>query len=174
MQKLRSEIADISHKNRAEDFRKEFVDYSSSFDGTMGMEKHEDYIEWLEFLELHKCFETLPEGHVITTVFFVISVEDDRIIGIYSIKHYLNELFIRVGNGNIGYCVRPTERKKGYATQMLKMALAKCSEMDMKTVHISCHERNIASKKVILKNGGVLYKEHQRNDGIRLEYTINL
>lgn len=65
------------------------------------------------------------------------------------IRHYLNEYLTQVG-GNIGYSVRKTERNKGYAKQMLKLALGKCRDLKMKKVLITCDEDNIASEKVIL------------------------
>ena len=65
------------------------------------------------------------------------------------IRHYLNEYLTQVG-GHIGYGVRKTERNKGYAKQMLKLALEKCKELKIKRVLITCDEDNIASEKVIL------------------------
>ena len=174
MQSLKSEIVTPARKHQADILKQEFIDCNSSFEGTMGMGDTDSFEEWIDNLELHKSEDTLPEDHVITTVYFAVREKDDEIIGIYSIKHYLNELFVKVGNGNIGYCVRPKERRKGYATQMLKLALKMCRELGMEQARVSCHEDNIGSKKVILKNGGVLFKEHTRKDGIRLEYTIKL
>ena len=66
-----------------------------------------------------------------------------------NIRHYLNEYLTQVG-GNIGYSVRKTERNKGYAKQMFKLALEKCKELKIKKVLITCDEDNIASEKVIL------------------------
>ena len=65
------------------------------------------------------------------------------------IRHYLNE-FLKQFGGNIGYSVRKSERNKGYAKQMLKLALEKCKDLKMKKVLITCDEDNIASEKVIL------------------------
>ena len=65
------------------------------------------------------------------------------------IRHYLNE-FLKQFGGNIGYSVRKNERNKGYAKQMLKLALEKCKDLKMKKVLITCDEDNIASEKVIL------------------------
>ncbi len=45
---------------------------------------------------------------------------------------------------------RKSERNKGYAKQILKLALEKCKDLKMKKVLITCDEDNIASEKVIL------------------------
>ena len=174
MQSLKSEIVSSDRKTQVEEFKQEFVEYDSSFEGTMGMGETDSVDKWLGYLDIHKQKSTLPEGHVVTTGYFAVREEDDKIVGIFSVKHYLNDLFIRVGNGNVGYCVRPLERRKGYATKMLKMALEECSKLGMIDVRVSCHEDNIGSKKTIIKNGGVFLKNHIRKDGIRLEYTIKL
>ncbi len=79
---------------------------------------------------------------------------DDRILGMIDIRHYLNEYLKNYG-GHIGYSIRPTERRKGYAKEMLKMALSKCRELNIYRVLITCIERNIGSEKTILANGGV-------------------
>ena len=71
------------------------------------------------------------------------------VLGMIDIRHYLNEYLTQVG-GNIGYSVRKTERNKGYAKQMFKLALEKCKGLKIKKVLITCDEDNIASEKVIL------------------------
>lgn len=65
------------------------------------------------------------------------------------IRYCLNEFLTQV-SGNIGYDVRKSERNKGYAKQILKLALEKCKDLKMKKVLITCDEDNIASEKVIL------------------------
>ena len=69
------------------------------------------------------------------------------------VRHYLNEHLLRFG-GHIGYSVRPSERRRGYAKAMLQAALPFCREMGIKKVLITCDENNPASEKTILANGG--------------------
>ena len=76
--------------------------------------------------------------------------------------------------GNIGYGVRPTERKKGYATQMLKYALEFCKEKHLKSVIVGCYKDNIASSKTIIKNGGILINEVADAGKISQYYEIKL
>lgn len=66
--------------------------------------------------------------------------------------------------GNIGYGVRPSERRKGYATELLRLLLLKCEEFGMYEVCVSCLRDNVASLKVIRHNGGKLEKEFFDDD----------
>ncbi len=96
---------------------------------------------------------------------------ENRLIGIVNIRHSLNEYLENFG-GHIGYGIRPLERQKGYATQLLSLALDKCKEMGLERVLITCAKENIASQKVILKNGG-LFEDEKQYEGINiLRYWI--
>jgi predicted acetyltransferase len=97
-----------------------------------------------------------------STTWWLINKDND-LLGIVNIRHRLNDYLTYYG-GHIGYGIRPSERNKGYATQLLSLALKKCVALGLKRVLIICHKENIASEKVILKNGGVyederIYKE---------------
>ena len=70
------------------------------------------------------------------------------------IRHFLNEYLENFG-GHIGYSVAPSERRKGYASQMLKAALLKCKELGIDNVLITCIDNNEGSRKTILANGGL-------------------
>lgn len=97
-----------------------------------------------------------------SSTFWVWNDKTDNIIGAVNIRHKLNDFLLNFG-GNIGYGIRPSERKKGYATLALKMALEKCHEIGIKNkVLVCCNKENTASAKVILKNKGVL--ENEVND----------
>lgn len=98
----------------------------------------------------------LKEGFVPSS--FLVAVIDGKIIGRVSIRHHLNE-FLREYNGHIGYGVVPSERKKGYASEMLSIALRYAHDLGIERVLISCDADNIGSRKVIEKNGGEFEKE---------------
>lgn len=99
--------------------------------------------------------ETTPRkpGWVTATTFWVLS--DNEVVGIVSIRHRLTE-HLRASAGHIGGGIRPTQRRKGYATQMLGMALKEARKLGIFRVMLACEVDNIGSQKIIEKHGGVL------------------
>ena len=139
------------------DYRKEFVDENSSMDGCGSLSRMEDPKEWLEQVDLLSKKETVPEEWVQSTQFLCIRKEDNRIVGMIQVRHYFNEYLEKFG-GHIGYSVRPSERRKGYAKRMLRDSLKYCKEIDLGKVLITCRDTNTGSRKTILRNGGVYEK----------------
>jgi predicted acetyltransferase len=103
-------------------------------------------------------------------------VDKNNFIGRVNIRHKLNRKLLRKG-GHIGYVIAGNQRNKGYGTQILKLALIKAKKMGLKKVLVTCNENNLASKKVIEKNGGRFCNAIYVNsaDEIKtLRYWINL
>ena len=90
-----------------------------------------------------------------------------------NIRHFLNEQLLMNG-GHIGDGIRPSERRKGYATEMIALALEKCRELNIRKVLMVCDKENIGSAKSIIKNGGVLENEVIINGVTDQRYWINL
>jgi len=91
-------------------------------------------------------------------VFLAIREEDKKLVGVINIRHTLNEYLYNYG-GHIGYSVRKIERRKGYAKEMLKIALEECTKLEIEKVLITCDADNIASAKTIKSSGGILENE---------------
>ena len=68
----------------------------------------------------------------------------------------------------------PSERRKGYATQMLGLALEECRKIGIKKVLMVCDKDNIGSAKSIIRNGGILENEVIENGKIKQRYWIDL
>lgn len=115
----------------------------------------------------------LPKGFVPSDIYFLVDDNSKYLIGAIDVRHYLNEYLSQYG-GNIGYGIRPSERKKGYATQMLYLVLEECKKRKMQKVLITCFKSNIASAHTIIKNGGVLENEVFENEKIKQRYWIQL
>ena len=127
------------------------------------------YEEWLEKLKQDELGNNEEWGISETYIL----EEDDNILGMLNIRYSLSSDKAEK-YGHIGYGVRPTKRKKGYATYMLKEALIKCREKKMTEVILGCYEDNIGSKKTILNNNGVLYKKAKLKNKDSLYYKIKL
>ena len=136
-------------------YRQEFLDAGDSMDGTGALRRMADPMAWIEFCEKLRCRETAPDSWVPGTQLMLVRETDDRIVGMIDVRHELNAYLEQYG-GNIGYSVRPSERGKGYANRMLALALPFCWDtLGLERVLITCLEENEASRRTILKNGGV-------------------
>lgn len=82
-------------------------------------------------------------------------VNGDRYIGKINYRSELNDS-LRLKGGNVGYSIRPSERGKGYATEMMKYIIEKAKNEGQKELLLSCDSDNVASIKVIEKSGGIL------------------
>ena len=97
------------------------------------------YKEWLEKLNDDESGKNEEWG--ISETYLLLN--DNRVVGMINIRYTLSEDKAEKF-GHIGYGVRPSERRKGYATYMLKEALEKCREKNMTEVILGCYEDNIA------------------------------
>ena len=110
-------------------------------------------------------FETIKDDWTVHTTFFGIRKSDNKIIGMIDVRHDLTNDFLKNYAGHIGYSVRPSERRKGYATQMLNKALDFCkNELKLEKVMVNCNKENEGSRKTIINAGGILDREYQAND----------
>lgn len=129
---------------------------------------------WLDLLERKSKPETCPEGLVPDSVFLCVREKDNRLVGIINIRHTLNDYLSRFG-GHIGYAIRPDERRKGYAEEQLRLGLVECQKLGIDPVLLTCLTDNAASRRTIIKNGGVYEGIAARDDGSRFErYWIDL
>ena len=140
---------DLSYTDEIIKYKEESLAESPIINGSAGLDRFSSIEIWFEELKKRSCEDTVPKGLVPSSTYLGVREKDNYIVGMIDIRHYLNEYLTQVG-GHIGYGVRKTERNKGYAKQMLKLALEKCKELKIKKVLITCDEDNIASEKVIL------------------------
>ena len=140
---------DLSYADEIIKYKEESLAESPIINGSAGLDRFSSIEIWFEELKKRSCEDTVPKGLVPSSTYLGVREKDNYIVGMIDIRHYLNEYLTQVG-GHIGYGVRKTERNKGYAKQMLKLALEKCKELKIKKVLITCDEDNMASEKVIL------------------------
>ena len=140
---------DLSYADEIIKYKEEALFEKAIINSSINLEKFSSVEGWLKELKMKSSEDTVPKGLVPSSTYLGIREKDNYIVGMIDIRHYLNEYLTQVG-GNIGYSVRKTERNKGYAKQMFKLALEKCKGLKIKKVLITCDEDNIASEKVIL------------------------
>lgn len=145
-------------------YQDEFVRSGDSMDGTAGLGSANSFDEWLQAVRNGEKEETVQEGFVPASEYLAIREADKRLVGMVSIRHRLNDYLLRQG-GHIGYSVRESERRKGYATEMLKQSLQLCKELGISKVLVICKKDNIGSARVIQANGGILEDEVISREG---------
>ncbi len=135
-------------------FQECFLTDKGTVHGSGGFGSFEEYAQWLAFNEAMKTKPVNPDW-VRGSTLLATRKRDGRIVGMLNLRYELNESLLQTG-GHIGYSVRPSERRKGYATQMLRQALQICQSMGIDPVLVTCAEDNAASAGVIKKCGGML------------------
>lgn len=140
--------ADIRYRKDIEEFRNETLTTEKRISGGVALEEADDIIKWFEG-------EYVPHYGKVKEAVYLAFNEKDRMVGIADIRLERNE-FIDNYAGQIGYTVRPSERKKGYATQILTELVKKADELGMKNLLVTCNENNTGSSRVIEKAGGRL------------------
>lgn len=168
----------MEYKDKAIEYINEFYEYGSEINGSGSLDsflKEATYEEWLEKVMRYIDIANIPEPYVPDLTYFYVRENDDKIVGMVNIRLALNN-FLRKEGGHIGYSVRPTERRKGYATDMLTEAINVCARIGIDEVLVSCDKENTASSGVIKKCGGILKEEFgsQTFDETLQMYVIKL
>lgn len=153
-------------------YRQEFIDHNENISGGGGLLKINTYDEWLQKLANSSSPKTLPEGKVPVTQFLTIRKKDNKLVGVVNVRHYLNDVLLKHG-GHIGDSVRPSERKKGYGTMQIGLAIKYLKSIGTNKILITCNKDNEASRKTIINNGGQLENEIIQDNETIQRYWIN-
>lgn len=113
----------------------------------------EDFAEFIQMLD--NCEKGNLDKKFSSTSSYFVTDENDKLIGSASLRHYLTAEGYNTW-GHIGYGVRPSERRKGYGVQILKMTLEEAGRKKIRKALVSSHTSNIGSVKVIESCGGTL------------------
>ena len=130
-----------------------------------------DYHNFEEYRESLEKKED-KDGLVPDSTFFCLDTDRNIFVGAVNIRHYLNANLLKNG-GHIGDGVRPSERRKGFATKMIKLALEECKKLNIKRVLMVCDKDNIGSAKSIINNGGRVENEILDNGNMIQRYWID-
>ena len=162
----------IEMKELVLDYKKEHFDNNEmTINGSELLDKTDSYEEWLKSVNDNTSPETVNPAWVVTDTFFAID-PNNKIVGIIDLRHTLND-FLK-DCGNCGYSVRPSERKKGYATEMLRQIIEIAKEVGMHELYLSAEKSNVPSVKTIIKNGGVYERSFEIEGTLADVYKITL
>jgi predicted acetyltransferase len=137
-------------------YRQDFLDNNDTLNGCAWLEDCKNYDEWLNFDGRAK--RKYGDDCVLSSTFLAIRIEDDKLVWMVNIRHKLDDFLLSYW-WNIWYSVLTNERKKGYDTEILKLALIESRKLWLNKVLIACDKDNIASYKTIQANGWILENE---------------
>lgn len=130
-----------------------------------------DYHDF-DYYIAHLCRDKEMNGIVPESTYFCLDLDRNIFVGAVTIRHYLTERLLN--SGLIGDGIRPSERRKGYGSQMIGLALCEAKNLGINKVLMCCDKKNIASAKSIMNNGGILENEVEVNGMIKQRYWIDI
>ena len=133
----------------------------------------EDFPAFVQRLRDAVKGEGLPVGYVPCSTYWLVR-NGQTILGTSNLRHQLTPMLLEEG-GHIGYSIRPSERRKGYGTLILRLTLERARQLGITRALVTCDHGNIASAGVIRNNGGVFQDEVPLARGkIKHRYWIDL
>lgn len=170
MEQFYLEIPSLKRKEEITDYINELVIYNSDINGIEVFAKmlngytFEQVLKHCLNLEDKEYAKKLGKAQMKT--FLLIRKEDDKIVGSLNIRWNLVKS-AKQFDGNIGYGIRPTERRKGYNKINLYLGLIEAQKIGLEKVKLVCEASNIGSVKTIKSLGGTLeITEIDPDDGI--------
>jgi predicted acetyltransferase len=114
------------------------------------------YVQWLA--DQAREDSARPEGYVPATNLWLMGEEE--YLARIAIRHRLTDR-LRQAGGHISYDVRPSARRRGFATMMLREALPIARGLGITAALLTCDIGNVASRRVIERAGGMLQDQYE-------------
>lgn len=173
MNRLKLVLPTPDDESKITDYKREFIESGDRIYGAGGLKNAESFNKWYISFCNNLSEETVRKGLSSETTYLAISIDDGHLVGMITIRHRLNDFLLKFG-GHIDYSVRKSQRRKGYATEMLGLALKECKRLNIKKVLITCDKNNVASVNTIINNGAKLENEIKVKNRISQRYWITL
>ena len=158
------------------EYQKEMIESDSSFDGCSSLEKFDDIEKWHLNCILFENIDTVPPGYSLGYEYLYIN--NNEVVGMVNIRpEALNHKYLKEFGGHIGYSIKPSKRRRGLATRMLKDTLKLCKDKyHLDKVLVTCNKTNDGSRKVIMNNNGIYENDiyYSPDEGFVERYWINI
>lgn len=145
-----------------------------AFAGCGGLGQYADVKDWLARLRQLEDPLTCPADKVPSRVWLSLRPADGRLVGVIDLRYHIDHPVLGLWGGHIGYCIRPTERGRGYAAEQLRLVLAQARARGLPQVMVTCSEENLPSARTILACGGVYERTVAVEDERIRRYWIDL
>ena len=144
---------------------------AEGFSFIVGFDASMSWTEFVGFLDQQRRGDDVPAPWVPAT--FLLAEVEGTVVGRTSIRHELNDRLVAIG-GHIGYAVLPEHRRRGFATEILRLSLVIASSYDICPALVTCDDDNVASIRTIERCGGVLENIVENPDGgpLRRRYWV--
>lgn len=151
MEEIRLLRPSIEYGEDIMQFRQEIIkaNDTDSFAGCGSLRCCSTIEEWLHILTEMENVNTCPTGSVTSNTYIAVRSSDNKTVGVIDLRHHINHPILELWGGHIGYSIRPSERNKGYAKEMLRQSFQKCKDRCMDRVMITCSRDNFASENKI-------------------------
>ena len=155
MEKLYLQHPSIEHKEQYEEMMTEWEIFGGRLNPralgrySQAQQRNIEYEKWLKWMD--------EDRESCQDLFFL--MQGNKILGAISLRYKCAGI-----HGHVAYGIRPSERKKGYASKMLELALPVVKGYGHNPIIISCAKENVASAKVIINNRGILVEEVANED----------
>jgi len=156
MNEIELQLPTLEHKIAAENFKREFLEKQETIIYGSALFDQMEYEQWLIHNTNNRQESTVSSNWVPASTFFAVRKQDLKIVGMIDIRHNLKNDFLAQYGGHIGFSVRPSERKKGYGTEILKMGIEYAKSLGINKLMLGCFSDNLPSIKTIVKCGGIL------------------
>lgn len=163
----------LQYKDAILAFRQAFNERHSAMHGSNELNAFTDggFVGWINYINAPKGTQWFEYPKVSDGTY--IALLDDKVVGIMHLRFELTEILLERG-GHLGYSTHPDFQGLGIASEMLNFAKALFKEKGLDKILITCDDANIASKKVIMNNGGVLQNKIVVNDKSICRYWVSL
>lgn len=153
---MKLEKISLEHKEQILEMCKEYGLNNEDYNGAFFIKNIINYDEKIK--EFDNASNGILENPSFVPYTCYVFIVNDKVVGVGSIRHYLNEYLEKFG-GHIGYSIRPSKRKKGYGSKALELLIKQAKTMNIDNLLITCNINNIGSQKVIENNNGKLINQ---------------